>query len=92
MANAITRFLGDSPVRIFIKLAVLSLVVGIVMRALGWRPRDIYYGIVEFVQGLWNLGFEAIYGALDYLLLGAAIVIPAFVIIRILNYRSGSGS
>jgi len=91
MANAATRFLGDSPVRIVIKLAVLSLVVGIVMRALGWHPRDIYSGVVNFVQGLWELGFDAIYGALDYLLLGAAIVIPAFVIIRIINYRSGTG-
>jgi len=91
MANAISRFLGDSPTRIVIKLAVLSLVVGIVMRALGWRPHDIYQGIVDFVQGVWELGFEAIYGALDYLVLGAAIVIPAFFIIRIINYRSGSG-
>ncbi|MEL6948400.1 MAG: DUF6460 domain-containing protein [Pseudomonadota bacterium] len=90
MSNAVTRFLGDSPLRIAIKLAVISVVVGIIMRAIGWRPQDIYEGIVSFFGDLWNLGFEAIYGALDYLLLGAAIVVPAFFILRLLSYRTGN--
>ncbi len=88
MSNAVTRFLGDSPLRIIIKLTVLSLVAGVVMSTIGWSPRDIYQGIVRFFERLWNLGFDALANSLEYLLLGAAIVVPAFIILRILSFRS----
>ncbi|MEP0944635.1 MAG: DUF6460 domain-containing protein [Rhizobiaceae bacterium] len=88
MSNMINRFLGDSPLRVAIKLVVLSVIVGIVMSAVGWSPRTIYDGIVRFFQRLWDLGFEAIYSSFEYLFLGAAIVVPAFLIIRLLSFRS----
>ena len=37
---------------------------------------------------LWNLGFRAIDRFLGYILLGAAIVIPAFILLRLVSYRS----
>ena len=88
MSSSVTRFLGDSPTRVAIKLFVMSLVVGIVMRAVGWSARDIWFGILDAIEGIWNLGFEALYNALDYLLLGAAIVVPLFIVIRVLNFRN----
>jgi hypothetical protein len=91
MSNAVTRFLGDSPIRVVIKLAVISLIVGVVMSTIGWAPRDIYNGILNFFSRLWNLGFDAITNSLEYLLLGAAIVVPVFLILRILNFRSPRG-
>ncbi|MEP1206511.1 MAG: DUF6460 domain-containing protein [Rhizobiaceae bacterium] len=91
MNNFLVRFLGDTPMRVVIKLVVLSVVVGIIMSAVGWTPRTIYDGIVRFFQSLWDLGFDAIYSSLEYLLLGAAIVIPAFLLIRLLSFRSPRG-
>lgn len=91
MSNAVTRFLGDSPIRVFIKLAVISLIVGVVMSTIGWAPRDIYNGILNFFSRLWNLGFDAIANSLEYLLLGAAIVVPVFLVLRVLNFRSPRG-
>ncbi len=91
MSNAVTRFLGDSPIRVFIKLAVISLIVGVVMSTIGWAPRDIYNGILNFFTRLWNLGFDAITNSLEYLLLGAAIVVPVFLVLRVLNIRSPRG-
>lgn len=88
MSNAVTRFLGDTPARVVIKLAVISLIVGVVMSAVGWSPRTIYDGIISFFQRLWSLGFDAIYSSFEYFFLGAAIVIPAFLIIRLLSFRS----
>ena len=86
--NTIVRFLGDTPARVGIKLIVLSVIAGIVMSAVGWTPRTIYDGIVRFFQRLWDLGFDAIYSSIEYLLLGAAIVVPAFLIIRLFSFRS----
>lgn len=91
MSNAVTRFLGDSPIRVIVKLAIISLIVGVVMSTIGWSPRDIFDGVLNFFSRLWNLGFDAITNSLEYLLLGAAIVVPAFLILRILNFRSPRG-
>ena len=88
MSNMVNRFLGDTPARVAIKLVVLSVVVGIVMSAVGWTPRTIYDGIARFFQRLWDLGFDAIYSSFEYLFLGAAVVIPAFILIRLLSFRS----
>ena len=85
--SAINRFLGDTPLRIAIKLLVLSFLVGIVMSAFGWSPWDFLLGIREFFLRIWDLGFDALARFGDYILLGAAIVVPAFIVLRILNFR-----
>lgn len=85
--SSITRFLGDSPMRVAIKLIVVSFLVGIVMATFGWSPWDVFYRIEDFFVGLWNMGFDAIYRFGTYFLLGAAVVVPIFIILRILSYR-----
>ena len=87
MNAGITRFLGDTPFRTVVKLAVISFVVGIVMTALDLSVLDIFDGVREFVVRIWNMGFAAIERFLSYFLIGAAIVVPAFLIIRILKFR-----
>jgi len=85
--SALTRFLGDSPLRILLKLVVVSFLVGLVMSAFGWSPLDVVYGIRDVFLDLWHMGFHAFDRFLGYILLGAAIVIPAFLVIRLLSYR-----
>ena len=90
MAGKLNRFLGDTPLRVAIKLLVLSFVVGFVMSALGWYPRDIFNGILRFINRVWELGFSVVYDSLEYLILGAAVVIPIFIIMRVLSWRGSS--
>lgn len=85
--SGLTRFLGDSPVRVLLKLIVISFLVGIVMSAFGWSPFDVLYGVRDFFVDLWRMGFRAVDRFLGYFLLGAAIVVPAFLILRLLSYR-----
>ena len=85
--SALTRFLGDSPLRILLKLIVVSFLVGLVMSAFGWSPLDVVYGIRDFFVDLWHMGFHALDRFVGYILLGAAIVVPAFLVIRLLGYR-----
>lgn len=85
--SGFARFLGDTPLRVFIKLLVISFLVGVVMSAFGWSPLDVFYGIRDFFLDIWHMGFRAIDRFLGYLLLGAAIVVPAFIILRLLSYR-----
>jgi len=85
--SGLTRFLGDSPLRVFLKLVVVSFLVGIVMSFFGWSPYDVFYQIRDSILQLWNMGFRAIDRFVGYFVLGAAIVIPAFLILRLFSYR-----
>ena len=86
--QALTRFLGDSPLKVLIKLAVVSFLVGLVMSAFGWTPFDILYGIHAFLERIWRMGFATVDRFLGYMLVGAAIVVPVFLIIRLTRLRS----
>jgi hypothetical protein len=85
--SGLVRFLGDSPLRILIKLIIVSFIVGLVMTSFGWTPLDVYYSVQRFFLDLWNTGFRAIDRFLGYILIGAAIVVPVFILLRIASYR-----
>lgn len=87
MADGVNRFLGDSPLRVLVKLLVVSIIVGFVMAVFGWTPYGILDTVKDFILDIWHSGFAALGRVGDYLLLGAAVVIPVFIILRILSYR-----
>lgn len=87
MSGPVTRFLGDSPVRVALKLIVVSFLVGLVMSTFGWSPWDVIDGVREFFVDIWRMGFSTVDRFVGYLLLGAAIVVPAFLILRLFSYR-----
>jgi hypothetical protein len=83
----LNRFLGDTPLRVAIKLLVISFLVGVVMSAFGWSPLDVVEWVRDTALRVWNMGFATLDRFLGYMLLGAAIVIPAFLVLRLLSYR-----
>ena len=85
--SGLTSFLGDSPLRVFLKLLVVSFLVGVVMSAFGWSPFDVLQWIEDTLTRIWHMGFATVDRFVGYLALGAAIVIPAFIILRLLSYR-----
>jgi len=86
MSGRVTRFLGDTPGRTVIKLVVVSFIVGVVMSAMNWYPIDVFYAVRDFLYNLWHTGFAALGRFGQYLALGAMIVVPIFLVIRILNF------
>ncbi|ABC89361.1 hypothetical protein AMC90_CH00578 [Rhizobium phaseoli] len=87
MSDQVNRFLGDSLGRTLIKLIVVSLIVGFVMTVFGLTPWNIIYGFRDFILEIWHRGFSALGRVGDYLLLGATIVIPLFLILRLFSYH-----
>ena len=85
MSNQVDRFLGDSLWRTIIKLAIISLVVGVILSALNITPFEVWNSIREFVIHLYNLGFDALDSIFRYFLYGALIVVPIFLIMRLLQ-------
>ena len=78
-------FLGGSVIGVVIRLAVLSIVVGIVLSALGITPHNFFFQIELLLQRIYDLGFGAIQSALEYLLLGAMVVVPIWLISRLVK-------
>ena len=84
---SVNNFLGDSLWRVVLKLLVASLLLGVVLATLGLSPRDLYRRAFDLVQSVWNLGFDAVLRFADYIVLGAAIVVPIFIVMRLLKMR-----
>lgn len=84
----LARFLGGAPGAVFLRLLFVSLIVGAFLMWLDIRPSDIFRGIVQFINRIWSLGFDALREAADYVLAGAAIVIPVWLVLRLLNMRN----
>lgn len=87
MSDGVNRILGDSPLRVLLKLAVASFIVGMIMASLGLSPWGILLGVRDFFIRLWNMGFAAIDQFLGYILLGAAVVVPIWLVLRLISYR-----
>lgn len=89
--HGLTRFLGDSPGRVVVRLIVMSFIVGLVLAALNVHPVEIFQWLERTVYRVYNMGFAAIEGGLRYLVLGAVIVVPLFLLSRVLKFGRGSG-
>lgn len=80
-------FLGDTVGRTIIKLLIISVLVGMVMNVFGLSPLDIVDAVRDFFVRLWQSGWAALGRFGDWLILGASVVVPVFIIMRVLNYR-----
>jgi Family of unknown function (DUF6460) len=81
--DGFTRFLGGSPLPIAFRLILLSILVGVVLAAIGFDPYNIIRSIELLFRRLWDLGFDAINWLWRYFLLGAVIVIPVWLLSRL---------
>jgi Domain of unknown function (DUF6460) len=70
---------------VLIRLIILSLVVGVLLAALGFSPFDIIESIRELIARLYDLGWTAVEKAGRYFLLGAVIVFPVWFVARLVK-------
>ncbi|MBC8130690.1 MAG: hypothetical protein H7Y08_10270 [Rhizobiaceae bacterium] len=89
MSDRVTRFLGGSPLSVLVRLVLLSVVVGLILSWLDWSPRQVFLWITDFFEWVWYSLFGSLDRALDYFILGAVIVVPLFVISRLMKMGRG---
>ena len=87
------RFFGGNPALVLIRLVILSLIVGVVLAALGFSPFEILDSLRRLAERIYDMGFAAIEKAFRYFLLGAVIVFPVWLVMRVLKIvgRTPSG-
>lgn len=79
------RIFGGNPASVIVRLILISIVVGIVLSALGIRPDNIFYHLNLIVRRLYDMGFGAVEWIFGYFLVGAIVVIPIWLIARLLG-------
>ena len=90
MSNeTVTKVFGGSPLAVLGRLILLSILIGVVLSALGLDPFDIVHSIERLLRSIWNLGFDAFRWLWRYFLLGAVIVIPVWILMRLFNAPRG---
>ncbi|MGP9813937.1 DUF6460 domain-containing protein [Rhodopseudomonas sp. NSM] len=87
--DGLTRFFGGSPLAVLLRLVLMSILVGVVLAAIGLDPWNILVSIRLLFQRIWDLGFDAISGMWRYFLLGAVIVIPIWLLSRLFGAPRG---
>ncbi len=59
------------------------MLVGVILSVLGFDPWNIWRSLKSLVRAIWDMGFDAIWWLWRYFLLGAVIVIPVWLIMRL---------
>ncbi len=88
-ADPVTRFFGGSPLAVLGRLLLVSILVGVILSVLGLDPFDILHSLERLARSIWNMGFDAFHWLWRYFLLGAVIVIPIWLIMRLINAPRG---
>lgn len=83
--NEFSRFLGGSPGTVILRLIVMSLIVGAAMVFFNLTPRDLLEGLRQFIENIWAGGLESLRTLLLYIAYGAIIVVPIFIVARLLK-------
>ncbi len=81
----VNRFIGGPPSAVFVRLVFLSLIVGAILMWLDIRPADLLIELDHMIRRIGNMGFGAVREIGTYLLTGALIVVPLWIVLRLLN-------
>jgi Family of unknown function (DUF6460) len=92
MANdAVNRFFGGPPHWVFVRLILLSILVGVILSVMGLDPFNIVRSIERLFRGIWEMGWDAVMWVWRYFLLGAVLVIPIWLIVRLVKAPARRG-
>ena len=83
--DTMVQIFGGSPVAVVGRLILVSILVGVVLSVLGLDPYDIVLSIERLIRSVWDMGFDALRWLWRYFLLGAVIVIPTWLVMRIVK-------
>jgi hypothetical protein len=90
MANdLVNRFFGGPPLSVLVRLVLLSILVGVVLSAIGLDPMNIMRSVEKLIREVWNMGFDAVRWVWRYFLLGAVLVVPIWLLVRLARGTAG---
>jgi hypothetical protein len=88
-SGSVTRFFGGSPIAVLLKLALLSVVIGVLLSVLGLDAFAIVRGLERLVRDLFANFSDLIGSITRWFLLGAVIVFPIWLVMRLMSAGKG---
>lgn len=85
--SPLERFFGGHPLNVLLKLAFISLLVGLTMAFFGVNPQGVIRGAVELVRETFRDGAGMFRSIGGYILTGAVLVVPIWLLIRLSKAR-----
>jgi hypothetical protein len=79
----IETILGGSPGAVLLKLALGSLLVGVILAAFGMTPWGFFHWLRYVVEELIGTGMDAVRNVAGYVISGALIVVPIWALMRL---------
>ncbi|HMK70484.1 MAG TPA: DUF6460 domain-containing protein [Xanthobacteraceae bacterium] len=83
------RFFGGPPLAVIGRLIMLSILVGVILAAIGLDPWNIVESVRRLIVHVWTMGFDAVRWLWRYFLLGAVIVVPIWIVVRLAKAPRG---
>jgi len=87
--NYVARFFGGPPLSVIFRLVLLSILIGVILEVLGLDPWNIIDSLRTLVVRIWDMGFDAVRWIWRYFLLGAIVVVPVWLIVRLVRTPRG---
>ena len=79
----LTRLFEGRPLVVLVRLVIASLIVGFILVWLDLKPIDLLRISQNMMFRVWDMGFGALNEAAQYVLLGAMIVVPVWLLSRL---------
>lgn len=83
----IKDFIGGSVFGVLVRLLLVSLIVGIGLSLLGVTPRNFFYVIDDVFRSIYDFLYVWSDWILGYIALGAMLVVPIWLVLRLLRSR-----
>ncbi len=88
MSNgSVSRVLGGPPLTVLLKLLLVSLLVGAILVWLDLTPFGIFRSLENLVRSILANGFDGLREIGRYVITGAVIVIPIWLLMRLFGKR-----
>jgi Family of unknown function (DUF6460) len=85
--DALTRLLGGTPTSVMIRLIVISVIVGALLYWSGLTPFALIRGFGDMLESLLGSGWDAVRRIGEFAAYGAVVVVPIWLISRLLASR-----
>jgi len=84
-SSTVGRVLGGSPISVLGRLVLLSILVGVVLQTVGLDPMNILKSLENLARQIYAMGFDAVRYVWQYFMLGAAVVVPLWILMRLMR-------
>jgi hypothetical protein len=88
-SSGVSRFFGGSPLGVLLRLLLLCVIVGLILDQLDLNAFELFRWAARVLEDVLHNSADVLRAIGRYFLIGAVIVIPIWIVLRILRMGSG---